>query len=320
VTSPIFDQKNNSRYDPDKGGSLRYIMEDYTRYMRLLVFLVKAVGRLVDAGRELSHFAGHTDRISLLEEVLNDINRSKFQRTMVQQWQDKKPIGQLLIQDAIIRFDKVPIVTPNGDVLLNEISFEIRPTMNCLIFGPNGCGKSSLFRILGGLWPIYDGIVTRPDSKNLFYVPQKPYHSLGTLREQVSYPDTPDQVRMKNVSDDDLLNLLKIVKLEYVLQREGGWDAIADWADVLSGGEKQRIAMARLFYHKPQFAILDECTSAVSVDVEGEMYTYCKSTGITLCTISHRQTLFKYHNYILKFDGKGNYEFKALKPEDYPKV
>ena len=80
-----------------------------------------------------------------------------------------------------------------------------------------------------------------------------------------------------------------------------------DWNDVLSGGEKQRIAMARLFYHRPLFAILDECTSTMSMDVESELYLKAKELEITLFTVSHRSSLFKFHEYILKFDGRGNY-------------
>ncbi|KDO15852.1 hypothetical protein SPRG_18611 [Saprolegnia parasitica CBS 223.65] len=119
-------------------------------------------------------------------------------------------------------------------------------------------------------------------------------------------------------SDDDLLELLKLVQLEYLVTRddEDPWGVVKDWSDVLSGGEKQRVAMARLFYHAPQFAILDECTSAVSVDVEGLMYDYCKSQGITLFTVSHRKSLWSYHDYVLKFDGRGAYEFRRIEESD----
>lgn len=113
-------------------------------------------------------------------------------------------------------------------------------------------------------------------------------------------------------TDADLLSYLDLVQLTYIQVREKGLDAIEDWIDVLSGGEKQRIAMARLFYHSPQFAILDECTSAVSVDVEGSMYNYCREVGITLFTVSHRKSLWKHHDYYLQFDGRGGYEYAPI--------
>jgi len=78
-------------------------------------------------------------------------------------------------------------------------------------------------------------------------------------------------------TDKDLVELMKIVRLDYILEREKSWDIVNDWNDVLSGGEKQRMAMGRLIYHKPKYAILDECTSAVSMDVEGILYTHMKN-------------------------------------------
>lgn len=107
----------------------------------------------------------------------------------------------------------------------------------------------------------------------------------------------------KGYTDEDLQGLLVESRLEYLVNREGGWETQNDWNDVLSGGEKQRIAMARLIYHKPIYAILDECTSAMSIDIESHLYTYMKNHGITLITVSHRETLWKYHEYLLRFMG-----------------
>lgn len=112
-----------------------------------------------------------------------------------------------------------------------------------------------------------------------------------------------------------LMEILKEVRLAYICDREGGWENCSDWNDVLSGGEKQRMAMGRLIYHKPSYAILDECTSAVSMDVEGHLYTHMKNQGITLITVSHRDTLWKYHDYLLKFKGDKKYEFGEM-PKD----
>jgi len=170
----------------------------------------------------------------------------------------------------------------------------------------------SIVSFLLQLWPLHGGVLTKPAASQIFYIPQKPYMTLGTLRDQIIYPDSIADMRRKGLADKDLLELLDKVQLTTLLQREGGFDAVQDWIDVLSGGEKQRIAMTRVFYHKPQFAILDECTSAVSVDVEGYMYEYCKTVGTTLFTVSHRKSLWKYHDFCLYLDGRGNYDFKPI--------
>lgn len=154
--------------------------------------------------------------------------------------------------------------------------------------------------------------LVKPPRGKLFYIPQRPYMTLGSLRDQIIYPHTHEEMIRRGRTDADLFSYLEIVQLSYLQGRDKGLDAIEDWIDVLSGGEKQRIAMARLFYHSPQFAILDECTSAVSVDVEGSMYQYCRKVGIALFTVSHRKSLWQHHEYFLQFDGRGSYEFGPI--------
>ena len=221
-----------------------------------------------------------------MDEVLGDLQNNKFRRTQVTnnadgaqndvlKLNDMGNKGEIIISEHI-KFENVPILSPNGDVLIPQMNFEIKPGMHLFIQGPNGCGKSSLFRIMGQLWPVTAGVLHKPNIDKIFYIPQRPYLPNGTLRDQLIYPESIEEYNARGQSDDDLFELLKEVRLGYLVDREGGWDKENDWNDVLSGGEKQRMAMGRLIYHKPTYAILDECTSAVSMEVEGHLYTYMK--------------------------------------------
>lgn len=156
----------------------------------------------------------------------------------------------------------------------------------------------------------------KPPASDIFYIPQRPYLSRGSLRQQIIYPDSVRTMRAKGVTDADLSSILRILDLEHVVSSfADGWDAEAEWRDVLSGGLQQRVAMARLFYHKPRYAILDECTSSVTLETEKVMYDTAKALGVTLMTVSHRKSLWKYHEFILQFDGQGHYVFTKLDAE-----
>lgn len=137
-----------------------------------------------------------------------------------------------------LAFEDVPIVSPTGDILVAKMSFKIEPGMHLMIAGPNGCGKSSLFRIMGQLWPLTGGKLYKPSIKDIFYIPQRPYLPNGSLRDQIIYPHTVAEMAKYGANEETLREILVQVKLEYIIEREGGWDSERDWNDVLSGGEK----------------------------------------------------------------------------------
>lgn len=167
-------------------------------------------------------------------------------------------------------------------------------THSLLLFPASSSGKSSLFRVMAGLWPLQAGEVTFPDKRRLFYLSQRPYLVSGTLRDQLLYPYPPRAVwdsataaerasfvtaagrpppaKVTPELDQELAECLRAVELEYLLKRGRAWDQVQPWQETLSGGEKQRLAMARLLYHRPTYAVLDECTSAVSADGEVKLY------------------------------------------------
>lgn len=150
------------------------------------------------------------------------------------------------------------------------------------------------------------------------FLPQRPYLSVGTLRDQVIYPDGELEMRSKGRRDLELRHILEQARLGYLPDREGGWDTRKEWKDVLSGGEKQRMAIARLLYHEPRYAFIDEGTSAVSSDVEGLLYETCKEKGITLITISTRASLKRYHTYNLTLglgDDGSEWEYERIGTE-----
>jgi len=164
------------------------------------------------------------------------------------------------------------------------------------------------------------GSITKPNYNEICYVPQKPYLPNGNLRDQIIYPLSYEEYIKQGGKDEYLIKLLESVDVSHILKREvEKFDAVKNWKFVLSGGEKQRVSMARLYFHKPKYAILDECTSAVSVDVEDKMYSNAKSYGITLITCSHRKSLWKFHDYILNIK-EDSVEFNKMNEELLTKV
>jgi vitamin B12/bleomycin/antimicrobial peptide transport system ATP-binding/permease protein len=204
------------------------------------------------------------------------------------------------------------VLTPNlGRTLVRNLNLQLPWGQHLLIVGPSGVGKSSLLRAIAGLWTSGSGSIVRPHTRDVYFLPQKPYCPLGTLRDQLLYPytasfstttgkdhedDAPQQTNDNTIPsptsnagtateqpqgprDEQLLQILHDIDLEHLAFRAGngnalaGLDATLDWSNVLSLGEQQRLAFGRVFLHQPRLVILDESTSAMDVVSETKMYT-----------------------------------------------
>lgn len=297
---------------PNSSTKERGRMGEFITNKRLMLSLADAGGRMMYSIKDLSELAGYTSRVYTLISTLHRVHANAYgnpRRSLANLELYSLADVQGTTQKGFdgVRLEDVPIVAPalypyGGDELIESLSFVVHSGEHLLISGSNGVGKSAIARIVAGLWPVYRGLVSRPrpaGMDGIMFLPQRPYLSIGTLRDQVIYPHTEVDMREVGRRDSELQRVLDEAKLGYLPEREGGWDTRKEWKDVLSGGEKQRMGIARLLYHEPRYAFIDEGTSAVSSDVEGILYETTKEKGITLITISTRASLKKYHTFNL---------------------
>jgi len=197
--------------------------------------------------------------------------------------------------------------TPDdGKTLVRELSLELPDRARLLISGESGAGKTSLLRAIAGLWRNGSGRIERPDLADIMFLPQRPYIILGSLRDQLCYP------RAAGASDQDLRAILARVNLADLPERVGGLDADRNWTDLLSPGEQQRLAFARLMLNRPRLAFLDEATSALDPANEQRLYRGLDALPTEIISIGHRTSLSEYHDYNLELRGGGEWNLREI--------
>lgn len=210
-------------------------------------------------------------------------------------------------QERGITLRKVTASTPAGIDLVRDLDLSLHPGDALVIKGRSGTGKTTLLRGLAGLWPFVDGEFARPGESTLF-LSQIPYIPLTDLRTAVSYPAPPE-----SVGDDAIRSALERVFLAHLVDR---LDEEADWAAVLSPGEQQRVAFARILLNRPGVAFLDEATSAIDEGLEFELYSLIRRElpDTVLVSVSHRSTTDQHHTQLLELTGGGAWNLRPLDP------
>ncbi|WP_249292153.1 ABC transporter ATP-binding protein/permease [Achromobacter ruhlandii] len=196
---------------------------------------------------------------------------------------------------------------PDGRALLRNLDLSLRPGQALLIKGPSGSGKTTLLRAVAGLWPYARGTVRRPRGAAALFLSQRPYLPLGSLRDAVAYPG---QARAGD--DARLASALRSVNLGHLVDR---LDHEADWSRILSIGEQQRVAFARVLFNRPAIVFLDEATSATDEGLEHMLYGLLREQLplAMLVSVGHRGTLDAFHTHRLSLDGAGGWAMAPVR-------
>ncbi|MBS0336300.1 MAG: ABC transporter ATP-binding protein/permease [Proteobacteria bacterium] len=198
--------------------------------------------------------------------------------------------------DAGLTLEHLALSLPQGTPLLADASLRLAPGENVLVTGPSGAGKSTLFRALAGIWPYWKGRILLPKGARLLFLPQKPYLPIGALKNAVAYP-----AEAGAVGDAEIAEALAAVGLGAL---RGDLGREENWAQVLSGGEQQRVAFARALINRPEWLFLDEASAALPEQAQADLYALLRERlpQTTLVSIGHRDSLAQFHGRRLRWE------------------
>jgi putative ATP-binding cassette transporter len=210
----------------------------------------------------------------------------------------------LLAPGVMIHVEHATLTIPSQErTLVRNLSIDLDQESRLLVVGPSGCGKTSLLRMFSGLWsPASGSVASRGFREGVIFVPQKPYVFSGSLREQLLYPDVD-----LNLNQERMYSLLDSVSLSSIQETIESSEALIDWPKVLSVGEQQRIAFARVLLTKAKFVLLDESTSALDIPTERAVYQLLQDAGAGYVSVGHRSSLLPFHDSVLELDREGGW-------------
>lgn len=265
-----------------------------------LMQTVSAFGRVQDA---LSYFVESYDTIAQLAAVVKRL--ASFNQHMEDAEHVENGISGTTAPAGGLELTNLHVALPDGRTLLENCNVNMPKGTKLLVTGVSGCGKSTLLRTLAGIWPYGKGQMAVGQGSRMLFLPQRPYLPLGSLRRALYYPLTTGG------NDTALHSVLQKVGLAEFASR---LDEVDDWSRILSLGEQQRLAFARVLLVKPDWLFLDEATSALDEPREAELYEMLarELPDMSIVSVGHRSTLYAQHNQELKMTTEGSWQLLAI--------
>jgi ABC superfamily ATP binding cassette transporter len=269
-------------------GGLMQTISAFGRVQDALSFFVESYGSIAELAAVIQRLAGFTEHMEESARVTSDIVRSEGTS------------DTLALQELSIHL-------PDGAPLLTGCTLHFAHGSHVLVTGASGAGKSTLLRALAGIWPFGSGTIDLPQGAKRLFLPQRPYLVLGSLRRALSYP------RTAAASDEEIARILKLVGMDHFAAR---LDDVDDWSRILSLGEQQRLAFARILLIRPDWIFLDEATSALDEAREHTLYQllYQELPNASIISVGHRSTLFALHDTELRLSDQ-TYTYQEIPHE-----